>query len=196
MKQLTGARRHQRRWPSPWGEADHGVCRAPPGPCPAGQFAGRRRSAVVPALSWPPPLRVADMVTVCHAVRGTTASLADLATKVDVDARPARVFDENPSSPPRQGLTTDRSVGVVSTRPPGHGLPMSPNSPPPMERRQPRQVVIGRRASAFTVTPPWRARPSTRFPGRLLKKAATDLVATTRQREDYRPAGCLDRVRC
>ena len=58
------------------------------------------------------------------------------------------------------------------------------------------KVIRAGGASAFTATPPWRARPSTPPVSRTSKKAATDLVAATANAKIIDlPAAVSDRVR-
>ena len=160
--------------------AAHYQDRALPGSSLAGvQVSGQTRAELATSLRQ----RVADTkITVATPSGRTTASLADLGYKVDVDATVARVFDENSQlSSYVKALTTDRSVGVVSTFDPqvmdSYVAELASTDGTPAANAK---VIRAEGASAFTVTPAVAGK--TIDPASfqdVVKKAATDLVAAT-----------------
>lgn len=160
--------------------AAHYQDRALPGSSLAGvQVSGQTRAELAASLRQ----RVADTkITVATPSGRATASLADLGYKVDVDATVARVFDENSQlSSYVKALTTDRSVGVVSTFDPqvmdSYVAELASTDGTPAANAK---VIRAEGASAFTVTPAVAGK--TIDPASfqdVVKKAATDLVAAT-----------------
>lgn len=160
--------------------AAHYQDRALPGSSLAGvQVSGQTRAELATSLRQ----RVADTkITVATPSGRTTASLADLGYTVDVDATVARVFDENSQlSSYVKALTTDRSVGVVSTFDPqvmdSYVAELASTDGTPAANAK---VIRAEGASAFTVTPAVAGK--TIDPASfqdVVKKAATDLVAAT-----------------